>query len=41
MATYGCEMWKMKKMDENRTKAFKMKVLQQISRLSWREIINQ
>jgi len=35
IATYGCESWTLRKNEETRLEAFKMKLLRKILRLSW------
>ena len=35
VATYGCESWTLKKMDEARINAFEMKCLRRVLRVSW------
>ena len=37
VATYGCESWTLKKSDEDRVRAFEMKGLRRILRVSWTE----
>ena len=35
VATYGCESWTIKKIDEERIEAFEMKRIRKILRVSW------